>query len=168
MAIGEVDVARVSTRTRDVQDPGSAEASYYTWVDWFDTFGLGRNVPIAMGNLNSSILALVDGKFVNITLPYSHGVLRPRTSTDASTIRMPAGRARRCGRRMGPGQCFTSRAARRTGRRPSRSSFVRIRSRGDCVVRNLKQPEPVRRGAARIAKYHWFAQRSSINLGVTR
>jgi hypothetical protein len=58
---------------RDVQDPGSAEASYYTWVDWFDTFGLGRNVPIAMGNLNSSILALVDGKFVNITLPYPMG-----------------------------------------------------------------------------------------------
>ena len=58
---------------RDVQDPGSAEASYYTWVDWFDTFGLGRNVPIAMGNLNSSILALVDGQFVNFTLPYPMG-----------------------------------------------------------------------------------------------
>ena len=58
---------------RDVQDPGSAEASYYTWVDWFDTFGLGRNVPIAMGNLNSSILALVEGKFVNITVPYPMG-----------------------------------------------------------------------------------------------
>ena len=58
---------------RDVQDPGSAEASYYTWIDWFDTFGLGRNVPIAMGNLNSSILALVDGQFVNFTLPYPMG-----------------------------------------------------------------------------------------------
>ncbi len=58
---------------RDVEDPGSAEASYYTWVDWFDAFGLGRNVPIAMGNLNSSIFALVDGKLVNITLPYPMG-----------------------------------------------------------------------------------------------
>jgi hypothetical protein len=58
---------------RDVEDPGSAEASYYTWVDWFDTFGLGRNVPIAMGNLNSSILALVNGRFVNITVPYPMG-----------------------------------------------------------------------------------------------
>lgn len=58
---------------RDVADPGSAEASYYTWVDRFDTFGLGRNVPIAMGNLNSSILALVDGAFVNIVLPYPMG-----------------------------------------------------------------------------------------------
>jgi hypothetical protein len=57
----------------DVQDPGSAEASYYTWVDWFDTFGLGANVPIAMGNLNSSVFALVNGKFVNLTLPYPMG-----------------------------------------------------------------------------------------------
>jgi hypothetical protein len=58
---------------RDVPDPGSAEASYYTWVDWFDTFGLGRNVPIAMGNLSDSILALVDGKFVTLRIPYPGG-----------------------------------------------------------------------------------------------
>jgi hypothetical protein len=58
---------------RDVKDPGSAEASYYTWVDWFNTFGLGENVPIVMGNLNSSILALVDGKFVNFVVPYPMG-----------------------------------------------------------------------------------------------
>jgi hypothetical protein len=58
---------------RDVTDPGSAEASYYTWIDRFDVFGLGRNVPIAMGNLNSSILALVDSRFINITLPYPMG-----------------------------------------------------------------------------------------------
>jgi hypothetical protein len=58
---------------RDVKDAGSAEASYYVWIDWFNTFGLGRNVPIVMGNLNSSILALVDGKFVNFTVPYPMG-----------------------------------------------------------------------------------------------
>jgi hypothetical protein len=58
---------------RDVSEPGSAEASYYTWIDRFDVFGLGRNVPIAMGNLNSSIFALVDGRFINITLPYPMG-----------------------------------------------------------------------------------------------
>jgi hypothetical protein len=56
-----------------VTDPGSAESSYYVWVDWHDTFGLGRNVPIAMGNLNSSILALVDGRFVELTVPYPMG-----------------------------------------------------------------------------------------------
>jgi hypothetical protein len=58
---------------RDVSDPGSAEGSYYVWVDWFDTFGLGRNVPIIMGNLNSSILAFVDGKLINFTVPYPMG-----------------------------------------------------------------------------------------------
>ena len=58
---------------KDVSDPGSAEASYYAWIDRFGVFGLGRNVPIAMGNLNSSILALVDGRFINIVLPYPMG-----------------------------------------------------------------------------------------------
>jgi hypothetical protein len=58
---------------RDVNDTGSAEASYYAWVDKFNTFGLGKDVPIAMGNLNSGILALVDGKFVSITVPYPMG-----------------------------------------------------------------------------------------------
>jgi len=58
---------------KDVTEPGSAEASYYTWIDRFDVVGLGRNVPIAMGNLNSSIFALVGGRFINITLPYPMG-----------------------------------------------------------------------------------------------
>ena len=48
---------------------GSAEGSYYTWVDQFDTFGLGANVPIATGNLNDALLALVDGKFVTLRVP---------------------------------------------------------------------------------------------------
>ncbi|PYR74520.1 MAG: hypothetical protein DMF87_22565 [Acidobacteria bacterium] len=60
-------------QVKNVSDPGSAEASYYAWIDRFGVFGLGRNVPIAMGNLNSSILALVDGRFINITLPYPMG-----------------------------------------------------------------------------------------------
>ncbi|MBI4885870.1 MAG: carboxypeptidase regulatory-like domain-containing protein [Acidobacteria bacterium] len=58
---------------RDVEDAGSAEASYYTWVDWFDTFGLGRNVPIVMGNLSDSILAFVGGRFVTLRIPYPSG-----------------------------------------------------------------------------------------------
>ena len=33
----------------NVEQPGSAEASYYTWVDQYDTFGLGKDVPIATG-----------------------------------------------------------------------------------------------------------------------
>ena len=51
----------------------SAEASYYTWVDQFDTFGLGKNVPIATGNANESLLALVEGKWVNLRVPYPLG-----------------------------------------------------------------------------------------------
>jgi hypothetical protein len=58
---------------KDVAESGSAEASYYTWVDQFDTFGLGKNVPIATGNLNDALLALVDGKFVTLRVPYPIG-----------------------------------------------------------------------------------------------
>jgi hypothetical protein len=54
-------------------ESGSAESSYYTWVDQFDTFGLGKDVPIATGNLNEALLALVDGKFVTLRVPYPLG-----------------------------------------------------------------------------------------------
>ena len=57
----------------NVTESGSAEASYYTWVDQFDTFGLGGNVPIATGNANESLLALVNGQFVNLRVPYPMG-----------------------------------------------------------------------------------------------
>ena len=58
---------------RGVTDPGSAEASYYTWVDQFDTFGLGRNVPINTGNASEGLLALKDGKWVVLRVPYPLG-----------------------------------------------------------------------------------------------
>ena len=56
-----------------VTGSGSAEASYYTWVDQHDTFGLGRNVPIATGNASDALLALVDGKFIVLRVPYPMG-----------------------------------------------------------------------------------------------
>ena len=56
-----------------VTQTGSAEASYYTWVDQFDTFGLGTNVPWATGNANESLMALVDGQWLNFVVPYPHG-----------------------------------------------------------------------------------------------
>ena len=56
-----------------VSSSGSAEASYYSWVDQHDTFGLGRDVPIATGNANESLLALVDGKWINLRVPYPMG-----------------------------------------------------------------------------------------------
>ncbi len=58
-----------------VTDPGSAEASYYDWVDQFDTLGLGKNVPIATGNGNDGLLAMLpdSGKFVVLRVPYPMG-----------------------------------------------------------------------------------------------
>ena len=53
--------------------PGSAEASYYTWVDQFNTFGLGRNVPINTGNESEGLLLLKDGKWVVLRVPYPLG-----------------------------------------------------------------------------------------------
>jgi hypothetical protein len=58
---------------KGVSDSGSAEASYYDWVDQFDTFGLGRNVPIATGNGEDALLALVNGKWVVLRVPYPLG-----------------------------------------------------------------------------------------------
>ncbi|HEY5965369.1 MAG TPA: carboxypeptidase-like regulatory domain-containing protein [Xanthobacteraceae bacterium] len=56
-----------------IEGSGSAEASYYTWVDQFDTFGLGRDMPWATGNANESLMALVDGQWLNFVVPYPLG-----------------------------------------------------------------------------------------------
>jgi len=58
---------------QSVTDHGSAQASYYSWVDQHDIFGLGRNVPFATGNLTDSLEAFVDGKFVTLRVPYPMG-----------------------------------------------------------------------------------------------
>ncbi|MGH9160841.1 MAG: hypothetical protein ACRD2X_12770 [Vicinamibacteraceae bacterium] len=56
-----------------VTHSGSAEASYYTWVDQFDTLGLGKNTPINTGNASEGLLALKDGKWVVLRVPYPLG-----------------------------------------------------------------------------------------------
>ena len=56
-----------------VTDGGSAEASYYTWVDQFDVLGLGRDVPINTGNGSEGLLVLKDGKWVVLRVPYPLG-----------------------------------------------------------------------------------------------
>lgn len=43
------------------------------WVDQHDTFGLGKNVPIANGSGSDSLLALQDGKWVILRVPYPLG-----------------------------------------------------------------------------------------------
>ena len=56
-----------------VKEPGSAEASYYTWVDQFNTFGLGENIPINTGNESEGLLALKEGAWVVLRVPYPLG-----------------------------------------------------------------------------------------------
>jgi hypothetical protein len=56
-----------------VTDPGSAEGSYYTWVDQHNTLGLGANTPINTGNASEGLLALKDGKWVVLRIPYPLG-----------------------------------------------------------------------------------------------
>jgi hypothetical protein len=56
-----------------LSETGSAEASYYTWVDQFDTFGLGANTPWATGNANESLMALVGDQWLNFVVPYPLG-----------------------------------------------------------------------------------------------
>ena len=58
---------------KGVTESGSAEASYYTWVDWHDSLGLGANVPIDTGNASEGLLALKDGKWVVLRVPYPTG-----------------------------------------------------------------------------------------------
>ncbi|MEX2572515.1 MAG: carboxypeptidase regulatory-like domain-containing protein [Gemmatimonadota bacterium] len=60
-------------QVRGVETSGSAEASYYTWVDQFNTLGLGENVPINTGNGAEGLLALQDGEWVTLRVPYPNG-----------------------------------------------------------------------------------------------
>jgi hypothetical protein len=52
---------------------GSAEASYYSWVDQHNTVGLGEDVPISTANLNDGFAALKDGQMVMLRIPYPLG-----------------------------------------------------------------------------------------------
>jgi hypothetical protein len=58
---------------QNVKESGSADSHYYDWVDQFDTLGLGKNTPIVTGNSSDSLLALVNGKFVVLRVPYPLG-----------------------------------------------------------------------------------------------
>ena len=58
---------------KNVKDSGSADSHYYDWVDQFDTLGLGKNTPIATGNGSDSLLALQNGKWVVMRVPYPLG-----------------------------------------------------------------------------------------------
>jgi hypothetical protein len=57
---------------KNVMEPGSATSSYLLWVDQFNTFGMGQNTPIIIGNGADALYALDTkiGKFVTIRVPY--------------------------------------------------------------------------------------------------
>src|SRR5207248_3014949 len=90
-----------------VTTPGSAEASYYTWVDQLGVLGLGPNVPINTGNGSEGLLVLHEGQVVD------RGAMAPgcRHSRDARAGCGPrparrgvrAGRSPRPPRRPGAG-----------------------------------------------------------------
>ena len=54
-------------------ETGTAEASYYSWVDQHNTAGLGENVPISTANLNDGFVAFKDGQMVMLRIPYPLG-----------------------------------------------------------------------------------------------
>jgi len=54
-------------------DSASADTAYYNFIDRFDMLGVGKDVPLATGNLSEGLLALVDGKFLMLRVPYPMG-----------------------------------------------------------------------------------------------
>ena len=114
-----------------ITDNGSGETPYYAWVDQHNTFGLGNDVPFATGNQNDPLIALVDGKPLNLVVPYPMGFWAKALDGSVSTTRMAAGRAAASGRTPAPAPRSTSKAARARRRRSCTSRCVLIRSRTD-------------------------------------
>src|SRR5207244_5163004 len=54
-------------------ESASSDSAYYDFVDRFDMLGVGKDVPVATGNLSEGLLALVDGKFLMFRVPYPMG-----------------------------------------------------------------------------------------------
>jgi hypothetical protein len=54
-------------------DNASADSAYYDFVDRFDMLGVGKDVPIATGNLSEGLLALVNGQILTMRVPYPMG-----------------------------------------------------------------------------------------------
>jgi len=57
---------------KGVETPGSADFHYYSWVDQYNTLGMGENIPIADGSGSDSLLALDPdtGEWVILRVPY--------------------------------------------------------------------------------------------------
>ena len=57
---------------KGVDTPGSADFHYYSWVDQYNTLGLGENIPVADGSTSDSLLALdpESGEWTVLRVPY--------------------------------------------------------------------------------------------------
>ena len=75
----------------------SAEASYYTWVDQHNTFGLGNDVPMSTGNLNDGLDRAQGRQDGHAARALSAGLLRQGLRRPHRRSRTPAGRAAACG-----------------------------------------------------------------------
>ncbi len=64
-----------SLKFKGVTDQLNADFLYYNWVDRYNTFGMGDNIPIATGTGSDSLLALdpTTGKWVVLRVPYPLG-----------------------------------------------------------------------------------------------
>jgi hypothetical protein len=60
---------------KTVEWEGSADSYYLNWVDWHNTGGFGNNVPMLVGSGSDSLMALVDGKWVVMRVPYPLGFM---------------------------------------------------------------------------------------------
>jgi hypothetical protein len=58
---------------KNLETSGSSEGSYFTWVDQFNSLGLGENTPINTGNQSGALLVLDDGEWVKMRVPYPLG-----------------------------------------------------------------------------------------------
>ena len=127
---------------KGVDDKGSANHAYYVWVDLYNTLGLGANVPIASANGGESLLALVDGKFVDIRIPYPLGFFSK--NVDGRIDDANAGwKGRGCGPPRARAPISTAKAARACSRKSSRCRCDPIRSPIDCSRGFLTMPAPI-------------------------
>ena len=124
---------------RNVSESGSAEASYYTWVDQFNTWDLAPTCRWRPATPTSrswrSLTASGSTCGCRIRSASSRSTL-----TAASTIRMRAGRAARCGRPTATGRRSTAKPARARCPSWSSSRSVLIRSRIDHAERPGRTP----------------------------
>jgi hypothetical protein len=51
----------------------AADSNYYNWSDKYNSLGMGENVQIATSNLGGALLALKDGQWTVLRVPYPLG-----------------------------------------------------------------------------------------------